>query len=306
MNFIPGAYTPPEKTLSDIAPICSSGDCSFPNFTSLGICTQVTNISHQLNVTRLPDRDWHFTKLQDNTTWAASLPGHDPLVVPNLRAFNIYSPVPGLKVTFPTTNERNLSLADMLLVFSNPPTPTGGNVIFEALEVLFYWCAKGYSLSVSDGIPHWAEVARGAVAVDNTATSLNLATNTKYQMCMFASSGRGCIEDQWGNLTLAPPAGFESHEPLVVNELSGLTISALLQLSFWNGVSAPFWETDLRTPDPDGGMFMMGDAVYRVEGDISLALGSILWRNLTEVPDPALQFQSLTNMSVNMGKAMEN
>ncbi len=308
VNLLPGAYTPPETVLSDMAPTCSSGECSFPDFVSLGVCTKATNISSRVNVTRVDDQDWHFTGLNDNTTWAASLPGHDPFIVPNIRSFYIFPTQPEADAnSSATSNERSLSLADMRLVFANTADPPANNVTFEAVEVLFYWCTKAFSVSVRGGVPVWTEKARSAVVLANTAISFDVATNPKYQGCLYGTTGVSCVKSQWGNLTLAPPAGFETHAPIVVNELSALTVSALLQMSFWSGEKPPFWATNAAPKKNEPGMFIMGDTIYRVEGDISMALGSILWRHLWgTAANTTVQFAAVSNMTQNMGKAIEN
>jgi hypothetical protein len=221
LNLLPGAYTPPEKVLDYLAPSCSSGQCEFSNFTSLGICTQVTNVSNLIDVTRLPDRDWNLN-LKDNTTWSASILGYSPLVIPNLQSFNIYTLAQNMSIKLPATNERNLSLSDMFILYSNPPALPARDVTFEAIEVLFYWCTKAFSLSVANGVPYQMQLSSTSVVLDNTATSLDLSTNAKFQHCTTENLGLGCYSKTWGSVTLAPPVGFETENPMVLSELTAL------------------------------------------------------------------------------------
>jgi len=51
------------------APTCTSGEYQSPDFVSLGImCTQASNVSDQIGVTQVPDRDWHLVGLNHNRT----------------------------------------------------------------------------------------------------------------------------------------------------------------------------------------------------------------------------------------------
>ena len=310
--LLAGAYMPPWQTVDYIAPACSSGDCEFPDFVSLGICSKIRDITSQLNITRLPDRDWHLIGLDDNTTWSVSLPSvfGSPLVVPNLRSFNIY---PGGYIRSPDqglATERNLSVANLLLVYGNAPTAPGANSTFGAMEVLFHLCTRGFSLTVRNGVPRWAEApGSGAAAVlANTAQAFDLAASAQFQGCMLMRDPREepCQNVTWGSVTLAPPRGFERHAPITVDESAGLAVSAMLQMSFWNGATTPFWATTAPAKDPDGGMFMVGVTYYRLLGDISLAIGNALFRSVSAPHDPASQLESVGNMSRNMGVAMEN
>lgn len=303
-HLLPGAYTRPERTLPDLAPSCSSGDCEFPDFVSLGVCTQATDLTDQLAVAAVADRDWQLVGLDDNRTWSASLPGFQPLVVPNLHAFDIWSPYPGMPLREPPSAERNLSLADMILVYSNRGE-AGGAPAFRAVEVLFYWCTKAFSLRVVGGEPQWTERARAAHALGPPPDSLNLATNTRYLPCIVSWAAAACVRQfRAGNVTLAAPPGFEG--AVVADEMTALVISSMFQLSFWSGRNPPPWATTAPFVYNVGGQFLLGDTVYRIGGDISMALGAVLWRNPAGVPDPAQQFEAVANMTANMGKAIEN
>src|SRR5690242_11219720 len=47
--YLTAAYLGPNQTLPGVEPICSSGDCDWPVYGSLGICTEIVNISASTN-----------------------------------------------------------------------------------------------------------------------------------------------------------------------------------------------------------------------------------------------------------------
>jgi hypothetical protein len=50
-------YTPASETIPPIAPTCPSGNCSWPLFDSLAICSQVNNVTDLLIIetNEIPD-----------------------------------------------------------------------------------------------------------------------------------------------------------------------------------------------------------------------------------------------------------
>src|SRR2546423_1037549 len=52
--YLAAAYLGPNQTLPGVDPICSSGDCDWPIYGTLGICAEVVNISATTNSSLLP------------------------------------------------------------------------------------------------------------------------------------------------------------------------------------------------------------------------------------------------------------
>jgi hypothetical protein len=233
-RLLTGAYTLPRSVLDYTLPICTSSDCGFPDFISLGICTKASDVSSHLKIERLPDRDWNIIGLNDNTTWRVSLPGSRRIMVPNTRSFDILITslfTPSHNSLSFTELELNTSLANNFFVFANAPAPPATNVVFKAVETLFYWCTKTYSLGVSSGAPSWAVSAPSAHVVDSDIFALDSMRRMDFISCSI-KVGKPCNEVLFGHLSLAPPPGFESHAPIVVDEVAALTVSLMLQMSF--------------------------------------------------------------------------
>jgi hypothetical protein len=309
-NILSGAYSQAGTALEDSPPVCGSGDCKFPDFVSLGVCTKVSDISNHLSIKRVDDRDWNIFGLDDNSTWTASLPLNPAtmvLTIPNLRSLDFFADPTGRSLSFNET-ESTTSLLNMYLIFSNPPTEPSGHVSFGSFEIMFYWCAKAFSLNVTATTAHWTELARSAIINENNATSLNFFKNTRFTLCML-SIGKECNSFAWGHTILASPPGFESHPDLAIEETTGVAIGAALLLSFLTSpIPPPRPGNSIITANRDGGMILIGKGMYRITGDISLALGTQLWGSAPPGQPLSLfaQLEAARDVFSNMAKGLEN
>jgi hypothetical protein len=231
-------------------------------------------------------------------------PGNHTLKTPTIRSFGLYPAInsPGHSISF--TDFINISIADEYIIYTNTPALATQNITFHAIEIMWYWCAKAFSLKVTGNVPQWNELARSADVINNTARSFQMLGSLQLGLCAYGLS-TSCDQSQWGKLILAPPPGFASHPNLVMDEVTGVAASVVLHSSFWDGVSVP-----LSSPNEtgDGGRMAMvrNKLFYRVQGDISLALSYILWPNAYGLADAAMQFRGLANIASNIAKSMEN
>jgi len=307
-NMLSGAYSKPNSPLADMPPVCDSGDCTFPEFVSLGVCVKMANVTDRLRVARLPDKDWNLFGLKDNTTWVASLPisalsGDSSLTTPNIGSLAFYTDNIGRSLGF--ENDDKTAIMSLYFIYSNPPAHTGRPLSFYAVEVMFHACTKAYFVKVTNTSSVWEERGRTADVRSNNATSLNFIKNPAFMMC-FLDVAKSCDEKLRGQLVLSPPSGYESHTTVRIDEMSAASISAAMYLSFETNLG--FFGTKTRNSG-DGGSVMIGKGVYRVDGDVSMALAANLWGAAPEKGkafDPERQLRSVTNMFENMAKGFEN
>src|ERR1700733_7915560 len=65
--YLTAAYLGPNQTLPGVDPICSSSDCDWPIYGSLGICAETVNISASTNSSLLSWlQDVFFFELQNS------------------------------------------------------------------------------------------------------------------------------------------------------------------------------------------------------------------------------------------------
>jgi hypothetical protein len=96
------------------------------------------------------------------------------------------------------------------------------------------------------------------------------------------------------------------HTAVRIDEMSAVSISAAMYLSF--ETSLGFFSTKTRQSGDEGNA-MIRKGVYKVDGDVSMALAANLWGISPEKGnafDPGHQLQSVTNLFENMAKGFEN
>jgi len=310
-----GAYTPAGLAMAPDPIVCSTGDCSFPDVVTLGVCSEVADISHLLRTTQLPPREWpNMPGLPSNLTWSAALPAGQNLTIPTLFAFDFFL-VLDLAPSIAFQPIQNQTFTNIYLIYSNvvdmdtPGVPA--RVEFQAVEIAWYWCAKAFSVNVTSGVTHWTEISRSSVVLTDSTTAVNMPRNLNFVLCVFELTPEKCEDYSWGNLTLAPPPGFEkTHPHLVVDELASLGLSAFLSMSFWNGVKSPLnlaSTSELEIASENEGMFRaLGRRFFRVQGDLSLAFAVNMYRDFLGVVNPATQVPVLRNLTANIASGIEN
>jgi hypothetical protein len=303
-HILAAAYTPPRTRLENTAPVCSTGECVFPDFVSVGVCSEVADVTRYLSVARRTDKNWNYPGLVSNTTWTAVLSGGHSLTIPTAQGFALF-PAISTNASLAFAKYGAIAIANQFIIYSNPAPIPGGNISFRAAEMVWYWCAKALSLKVTGGVPEWKEVARSANVISNTATSFQIWQHYKLAYCMYGLS-EPCGQLPWGTLVLASPPGFEAHPRLVVEELAGLATSSLLHGSFWNGLETPLSPSNGTDEAQSAWFLSQGTGYYRIRGDVSLALGLALWPNISRSANPARQIEALQNMTSNISKGLEN
>jgi hypothetical protein len=309
-----GAYTPFTKPVPPDNIVCSTGDCQFPDIVTLGVCSDIADISPFLRTTTLPPRQWpNMPGLPSDLTWSAALPAGQNLTIPAVFAFDFFLTL-DLAPSLAFSSMKNQTFANIYLIYSNvvdlnhPDKPP--RVEFQAVEMAWSWCAKAYSVNVTRGVTHMKELSQSSVVLSDTTTAVNMPLNLAFIMCLFELTPTKCENNTWGNLTLAPPPGFENHPPLVVNELASLSLSSFLTMSFWNGIKSPLnlastGEMEIGTESP--GMFSaFGRKFFRVQGDLSLAFAINMYRDFSGGVDPKSQLGVLTNLTGNIARGVEN
>ncbi|CAK7217112.1 hypothetical protein SEUCBS140593_003095 [Sporothrix eucalyptigena] len=149
----------------DLEPECSTAECSFPSFPTIGMCAKIANATSLLNVTVLSN-----ASLSDMTGW-----GDGTNVDTRMVAYNITAPQVGAWVTIPVAYTMNFfalnesfyfrdnrdlrytTLYDSLIIYSNGPNisyPNNDMTVvpnFQAAEVILHLCVKTLDVKVSKG-----------------------------------------------------------------------------------------------------------------------------------------------------------
>ncbi|KAK4230588.1 hypothetical protein QBC38DRAFT_356708 [Podospora fimiseda] len=173
-----GLLQPPSSPISPLQPSCSTGSCSFSNFSSLAICSSTSDISNRLSLSN-----------PTGTPCNASLPNGVFLFSTNpLTPFlNISSSKTNSTSFLPTTSILSITfdqgrlssgIANFFLIYS-----TGGiNTTFKASEVLFHFCVNTYSISVLDGVSTTEIVHSSSLFSDDGTLSRRQQQQDTYQV----------------------------------------------------------------------------------------------------------------------------
>lgn len=157
-----GMSRPLDSPAEPLGPNCTSSDCTFPKFQSLGLCMKIANVTQLLNVTEGPTAAGSSPRAANQTTAVASLPpvancqlrtGWSNSVV-TCKADGTHSLSFGRDESL-----RRSTIYSMPIIYSNPGNASddGHNGTtatpsqFQALEVLFHLCVQSYEIRTGGG-----------------------------------------------------------------------------------------------------------------------------------------------------------
>jgi hypothetical protein len=116
--------------------------------------------------------------LSYNGTWSAALPWGQNLTVPTVCAFGFWA-TQDLAPTLAFKGLQKQSLTNIYLIYSNVMDidTDSPQLEFGAIEIVWYWCTKSYSVGVSGGQTHWKETARSTKVLNDTTEAVNVSLN---------------------------------------------------------------------------------------------------------------------------------
>ncbi|RDW66797.1 hypothetical protein BP5796_09546 [Coleophoma crateriformis] len=265
-------YTQGTNYISAIAPTCPSGNCTWPEYQSLGVCSRVSNISHLLNETTVGDGQMGPTIMN------LTLP-NDAYLEYGVYKTNISS---GLAITYTPGQQLGLLtdnttigplILDAYIIYERD----GANFLevnstnpayeFDALEILLYWCVNAYQTTVNLGLA--------------TTTVSNSSTKVTYQS-----------ENIYDNITIAAPTGTAEYN---VTGTSNAVLSQYLTDIFQGEYAGAF-------PNSIGGSTT----------DLALIIQKLIEPSVqnAELPaavnTPAQVLNGVTNYTQNMAISMTN
>jgi len=295
-------YLPAEDSV-----VCSTTNCTYPAFSSLGVCTKAVNITNHLKLGREADTNWEGSGTKA-ASYSATLPSiNATLVAPNMHSFAFALP-PSPSISFKGSEiETWTAIADAYVIYSNPSF-AGGSPSFHAAEMLFHWCAQRHTVT-SNG--NEVTVRQEITEVPSTMVSDNLATSLAYQFLDNNRTGSSaCLngqddcrpeaEGRWGAVTLRPSQDPAPSPDFVVEELTGLYLSKLLVSAFMGpggGVNSE------DSGGGRGGQFLQGlnPHIYKQKGgDLTWPFGVSLFPDPYHPSDAAAQFRAIEKLAGNI------
>lgn len=301
--ILDGAFTVVNETVPHAAPRCSSADCDWPVYGSLGICAEVVNLTSSAssvgNATLMDGlRNATRERLRLLSVFAGSV-GNTPVAGVYPVVMGPLSGPTGLLRTIPT----ELIGGDTYVAYSDRPVAVGGDTDlagFVFLEVAFGYCAKAFRTEVRAGVHTTTELEPAhAKVLRPSAWSLNFPWSPGFYPCYVAGTCNETIGGQHAVIEAAPgtvpvpdgqggggPAGY------YIDTWTALLSSALLSAT----------AEDATLLDQRKGLVLTSG------GGVGQAFATALFGDLLRpgYPTPREQADAVANITANMARAMTN
>lgn len=278
-----GLFNAANESVSATIPSCQTGNCTWPEFSTLGICSKVANVSSFLTVSPLPgDISSNLTYTVENN---AALPNGAYLkageVVMNITAspdvidgFSV-SPVNHSLAFANEPNAAYTTINNYFVIWQNKDSQGQGD--FGAIEVLIYWCVNTYSTQVQAGIP----------STNITASSVNVGSGNA-SITLPDDDGTNRTYQQYGGVALNP-----------ANSSTNYTVDGPANAALTSYMANTFRGT--YTPGLDGG--------YTTDAAQALVSALIEQPSLLRATGQAaddLQLAGVQNLTQNIATSMTN
>lgn len=281
--YLAAAYLGPNQTLPGVDPICSSGDCDWPIYGTLGICAEVVNISATTNSSLLPWLQEVFLaelrQSQYSTVFAEAGSG------PYYLAAHI--PFPNPSTEFKEAPPQTVISQAFVGYFHHPVNLTNDADLakIQYIGVSLYFCTRSFSTTVKGGIHNTSELAY----TNNILSSSTIASiNSYWNSALYGTPVCNPGPQTGSTVTLSGPTGL-SNETYIIDFCTGVYLS------------------DLYIVGTSGGILLnLEGAVYDTVGQISQALGIAIYGGFgsSTIPDPATQYGNIKFMMENIGKSL--
>lgn len=186
--------------IAPVVPFCSTGNCTFDRYDTLGVCVKMANITALLQTEEFDDPEQLDVPIRGNVfpgdkVWKASLPGNHSLAHQTSMAMSTIF-LNG-STTFAFQDDAALSqarVASFALIYTSPvvenytwwsqaTTPSVEDMLaaiggfqYEAWEMFYYLCVQSYDTKVTMNVPTTELVDSLAEPVDeNSDFSLDTA-----------------------------------------------------------------------------------------------------------------------------------
>ncbi|KAK1760218.1 hypothetical protein QBC47DRAFT_396218 [Echria macrotheca] len=219
---------------------CPTGDCAFPLFTSLAVCSRTSNITSMLTVGREPDQRW--TGTNSTTTYSGTLPGGLSLVTPNRASLGFGVPSSPRPVS---DKSPALVLLDLYAVYTTPGPDERNAPTFSAAEVVFSWCIQQISADVSAGVVTLATTPIDGTLVGDGGRNVSLAAQFQSAgnarnttICLPGAEPQSSACSHGVNVTLRTTTETDQDELFTIGQVQSLRLSRTLAQIF-GGIDRP-------------------------------------------------------------------
>jgi hypothetical protein len=281
--YLTAAYLGPNQTLPGVDPICSSGDCDWPIYGSLGICAEIVNISASTNSSLLSWlQEVFLVELQGSqystvVAEAGSAPYYLAVLIP----------FPDPSTEFKEAPPQTVISQSFIGYFNNPVSLTNNTELAKVqyIGVSMYFCTQSFSTTVKGGIQNTSELAYSNNILSSSTTE---SINSYWNSALFGTPTCDPGPQTGSTITLSGATGL-SNETYTIDFCTGTYLSGLYIVGTSGGV-----------------LLDLKHAVVDTVGQISQALGIAIYGDFysSAIPDPATQYGNIMVMMENIGKSL--
>jgi hypothetical protein len=281
--YLTAAYLGPNQTLPGVDPICSSGDCDWPIYGSLGICAEIVNISASTNSSLLSWLQEVFLIEIQKSQYATviSEAGSAPYYLA------VLIPLPDPSTEFKEAPPQTVISQAFVGYFNNPVRLTNDTDLATILYigVSLYFCTQSFSTTVKGGVHNTSELAYNNNILSSSTTE---SMNSYWNLALYGNPICDPGPLTGSTITLSGAAGL-SNETYTIDFCTGVYLSGLYIIGTSGGI-----------------LLDLGRSITDTVGQISQALGIAIYGdfNSSTIPDPATQYGNIKLMMENIGKSL--
>jgi hypothetical protein len=281
--YLTAAYLGPNQTLPGVDPICSSGDCDWPIYGSLGICAEIVNISASTNSSLLSWLQEVFLIEIQKSQYATviSEAGSAPYYLA------VLIPFPDPSTEFKEAPPQTVISQAFVGYFNNPVRLTNDTDLATILYigVSLYFCTQSFSTTVKGGVHNTSELAYNNNILSSSTTE---SMNSYWNLALYGNPICDPGPLTGSTITLSGAAGL-SNETYTIDFCTGVYLSGLYIIGTSGGI-----------------LLDLGRSITDTVGQISQALGIAIYGdfNSSTIPDPATQYGNIKLMMENIGKSL--
>jgi hypothetical protein len=281
--YLTAAYLGPNQTLAGVDPICSSGDCDWPIYGSLGICAEIVNISASTNSSLLSWLQEVFLIAIQKSQYATVISEAGSA----LYYLAVLVPFPDPSTEFKEAPPQAVISQAFVGYFNNPVRLTNDTDLakIQYIGVSLYFCTKSFSTTVKGGIHNTSELAYNNNILSSSTTE---SMNSYWNLALYGTPICDPGPLTGSTITLSGAAGL-SNETYTIDFCTGVYLSGLYIIGTSGGI-----------------LLDLGRSITDTVGQISQALGIAIYGdfNSSAIPDPATQYGNIKFMMENIAKSL--
>jgi hypothetical protein len=283
VSNLAAAYLGPNQTLPGVDPMCSSGDCDWPVYASLGICAEIVNISASTNSSLLTELLASFLVELRESQYASVFAnaGDAQYYLTALLPFT--SPSTEFKEAPPQT-----VISQSVVVHFNTPVSIANDTNLAQIQyigVSLYFCTQSYSTTVKRGIQNTTKLAYTNNIISRSTTE---SINSFWNGALYGASVCDPGPETGSTITLGGATGLPT-ETYTIDFCTAIALSSLYIIGTSGGI-----------------LLDLNRSVFATVGQISEALGIAVYGdfNSSTLPDPATQYANVKSMMENIGTSL--